>query len=156
MAASSTTAIVVTGLVPWLGFYLHAPDLRGLGTLLAAIVPLALLQIAMLLALEFPDAAGDAATDKRTLVVRLGAARAAQLYVAITIAAYAWLPVAVAIGLPIVVALAGALPVPVALWRVMRIADHRNRDAFERLAFFAVFLLIATAVCELIAFALVN
>ena len=47
------------------------------GELLAlSIVPLALLQFAMLVAIEFPDAVGDAATGKRTLVVRLGAATA--------------------------------------------------------------------------------
>jgi 1,4-dihydroxy-2-naphthoate polyprenyltransferase len=151
-AGELDTAIVVTGLVPWLGFYLHAPDLRGIGMLLVAILPLALLQIAMLVAIEFPDAVGDAATGKRTLVVRLGASRAARLYVALTAGAYAWLPIAVALGLPPAVALFAAIPAPVALWRILRIAEHRERDAFERLTFFAVFLLVATAACQLAAF----
>ncbi len=151
-AGEVDTAIVVTGLVPWLGFYLQAPDLIGLETLLLAIVTPVLLQIAMLLAIEFPDAVGDSATGKRTLVVRLGATRAARLYVAITLAAYLWLPVAVLIGLPGRVAIACAIPAPVALWRIIRIADHRDRDAFERLTFFAVFLLVATSACELAAF----
>ena len=153
-AGEIDTAIVVTGLVPWLAFSLQAPDLVGLEALLAAIVPPALLQIAMLIAIQFPDAAGDAATGKRTLVVRLGAARAARLYVAITLGAYLWLPIAAGfLGLPLVVALAGAIPIPIALWRIVRIAEHRERAAFERLTFFAVFLLVATAACELIAFA---
>jgi 1,4-dihydroxy-2-naphthoate octaprenyltransferase len=147
------TAIVVTGLVPWLGFYLQAPDLIGVHTLVVALVPLALLQVAMLLAIEFPDAASDAATGKRTVVVRLGATRAAQLYVALTVLAYAWLPVAVALGLPGRVALAMAIPCPVALWRAARIADHRDRAAFERLTFFAVFLLVATGLCAVVAIA---
>jgi 1,4-dihydroxy-2-naphthoate polyprenyltransferase len=151
-AGEVDTAIVVSGLVPWLGFYLQAPDLVGLRTLLVAIVPLALLQIAMLVAIEFPDAAGDAATGKRTLVVRLGAARAAWVYVATTAAAYAWLAIAVPLRLPIQVGMAAALPLPIALWRIVRIADHRDPGAFERLTFFAVFLLIATAACELAAF----
>jgi 1,4-dihydroxy-2-naphthoate octaprenyltransferase len=146
------TAIVVTGLVPWLGFYLQAPDLAGLRTLLVAIVPLALLQIAMLLAIEFPDAAGDAATGKRTLVVRLGAARAAKLYVAITALAYAWLPVGYALGLPARAALLAAVPAPVALWRVVQIADHSDPAAYERLTFFAVFLLVSTAAATAIGF----
>ncbi|HVK85503.1 MAG TPA: prenyltransferase [Kofleriaceae bacterium] len=153
-AGELDTALVVTVLVPWLGFSLHAPDLRGVDTLLLAIVPPALLQFAMLLAIEFPDAAGDAATGKHTLVVRLGAARAARLYVMLTLAAFAWLPIAVLLGLPLAVAVAGASPFPVALWRIIRIADHRDRDAFERLTFFAVFLLVATAACELAAFIL--
>ncbi|CAN5374874.1 prenyltransferase [soil metagenome] len=151
-AGELDTAIVVTGLVPWLGFYLQAPDLVGLTMLGAAIVPLALLQIAMLLAIEFPDATGDAATGKRTLVVRLGPARAARLYVALTAAAYAWIPLGLAVGLPTRVAVAAALPSPIAAWRIARIADHRDPAAFERLTFFAVFLLVATAICEVVAF----
>ncbi|HLL24313.1 MAG TPA: prenyltransferase [Kofleriaceae bacterium] len=146
------TAIVVTGLVPWIGFYLQAPDLVGVETLALAIVPLALLQVAMLLAIEFPDAAGDAATGKRTLVVRLGADRAAKLYVAITAAAYGWLPIACALGLPARVALAAALPAPIAVWRIIRVAEHRDPRAYERLTFFAVFLLVATSAATLVAF----
>ena len=146
------TAIVVTGLVPWIAFYLQAgPALVGLDVLLLAIVPLALLQIAMLIAIEFPDAAGDAATNKRTLVVRLGAARAAKLYVAITAAAYAWLPIAYALGLPWPIALAAALPLPIAVWRIVRVADHRDPQAYERLTFFAVFLLVTTSLAMLLA-----
>ncbi len=150
-AGELDTAIVVTVLVPWLAFYLQAPDLVGLRMLGLAIVPLALLQLAMLLAIEFPDAVGDAATGKRTLVVRLGAARAAQLYVAITAAAYLWLPLAFILGLPGRIAIAGALPAPIAMWRIARIADHRDPTAFERLTFFAVFLLVTTTAAELIA-----
>lgn len=150
----ATTAIVVTGLVPFLGFSLHAPDLVGLGTLLAAIVPPALLQTAMLIAIEFPDAAGDVATGKRTLVVRLGAARAAVLYVVLTLAAFVWLPVAAMVAVPAQVALLAAAPLPVAIWRMLRIAEHRERAAFERLTFFAVFLLVAMATCELAGFLL--
>src|SRR4029079_16191639 len=117
------TAVVVTGLVPLLGFYLQAPDLRCAGVLVLAIVPLALLQLAMLLAIEFPDAAGDAATDKRTLVVRLGAARAARLYAAITAVAYLSLPIAVLLGLPVRIAACAALLAPLAGWRIARIAE---------------------------------
>jgi 1,4-dihydroxy-2-naphthoate octaprenyltransferase len=147
------TAVVVTVLVPWIGFYLQAPDLVGLRMVAIAIVPLALLQIAMLLAIEFPDAAGDAATGKRTLVVRLGAANAAKLYVAITVAAYLWLPIAYWLGLPSRVAAAAAIPAPIALWRILRVAvDHRDPLAYERLTFFAVFLLVATSAAMLVAF----
>jgi 1,4-dihydroxy-2-naphthoate octaprenyltransferase len=152
-AGELDTAVIVTGLVPWLGFYLQAPDLGGAGVLVAAIVPLALLQFAMLLAVEFSDAAGDAATGKRTLVVRLGARRAAALYAAATLAAYAWLPVALWFGLPRQVAFAAALPLPFAAWRVARIADHRDRAAFDRLASWAITLLVATSAAELIGFA---
>jgi 1,4-dihydroxy-2-naphthoate polyprenyltransferase len=145
------TAVVVTGLVPFLGFVLQAPDLAGLDLLGLAIVPPALLQLAMLLAIEFPDAAGDAATGKRTLVVRLGADRAARLYGAVTALAYLWLPVAVALGLPSRVAWCAALPAPLAAWRIARIADHRDPRAHERLTLLAVVLLVATSLAELVA-----
>jgi 1,4-dihydroxy-2-naphthoate polyprenyltransferase len=145
-----TTAIVVTGLVPLLGFTLQAPDRVGLHVLGLAIVPLALLQIAMLLAIEFPDAVGDAATGKRTLVVRLGATRAAQLYSALTALAFAWLPLAVALGLPLRVAACAAIPLPIAAWRIVTVADHRDPARFERLTLFAVFTLVATSLCELV------
>ncbi|HUS29841.1 MAG TPA: prenyltransferase [Kofleriaceae bacterium] len=144
-----TTAIVVTVLVPWLGFYLQAPAGGGGRALALTIVPLALLQIAMLLAIEFPDAAGDAATGKRTLVVRLGAATAARLYVAITALAYLWPIAALALGLPARVVVALAIPAPIAIWRMMRIADHADASAFERLTFWAVFLLVATSALAL-------
>jgi len=139
------TAIVVTVLVPWLSFSLqggaHAPSL------LLAVLPLALLQFAMLIAIEFPDAAGDAATGKRTLVVILGARRAVWLYAGATLAAFACL-----VLLPWRVALEGALPAPVAIWRVIPRANARDASAFSRLTFFAVFLLVATSACELAAF----
>jgi len=148
-AGELDTALVVTGLVPWLGFALQAPDLDGLRTLVLAIVPLALLQLAMLLAIELPDAAGDAATGKRTLVVRLGAPAAARLYAALTIATL--------LGLPVRVALVTAIPAPLALFRVVRmLAEHRDPAAFERVTFFAVFLLVATSACALVSFTLTG
>jgi 1,4-dihydroxy-2-naphthoate octaprenyltransferase len=145
------TVVVVTGLVPLLGFTLQAPDLVGFRVLGLALVPVALLQLAMLLAIELPDAAGDAATGKRTLVVRLGAARGAQLYAAITALAFLWLPVAVGLGLPGRVAWCAALPAPIAAWRIARIAEHRDPAAYERLTFAAVVLLVTTSLAEVAA-----
>ncbi|HET9991500.1 MAG TPA: prenyltransferase [Kofleriaceae bacterium] len=145
------TAIVVTVLVPWLGFLLQAPDLTGVRLLVLAIVPLALLQFAMLVAIEFPDAASDAVTNKRTLVVRLGAPAAAKLWIAVTVLAFAWLPLAYVLGLPGRIALVGALPAPFALYRIARAGDHRDPAAFERLTLGAVALLVATSACELAA-----
>lgn len=142
------TAIVVTALVPWLGFYLMAPDLHGATLLARSLVTPALLQLAMSIAIGLPDAAGDAQTEKRTLVVRLGAARAARLYVMLTTAAFAWLPVS---GLPWRVALAAALPVPIAAWQVVRIADHSESANHEKLTFFAVLLLVTSSAAELAA-----
>jgi 1,4-dihydroxy-2-naphthoate polyprenyltransferase len=144
-----TTAIVVTVLVPWLGFYLQAPSGGGERDLVLTIVPLALLQIAMLLAIEFPDAEGDAATAKRTLVVRLGATMGARLYVMLTAIAFLWPAIGFALGLPARVAIALAIPAPIAIWRMTQIADHADATAFERLTFWAVFLLVATSALAL-------
>ncbi|HTL34792.1 MAG TPA: prenyltransferase [Kofleriaceae bacterium] len=144
-----TTAIVVTVLVPWLGFYLQAPSGGGGCDLALTIVPLALLQIAMLVAIEFPDADGDARTEKRTLVVRLGAVAAARLYVVITALAFLWPAVAFAFGLPARVVTALAIPAPVAIWRMTQIRDHADAAAFERLTFWAVFLLVASSALAL-------
>jgi len=144
------TAIVVTILVPWLAFYLQAPDLRGVAWLALSVAAPALLQLAMVLAIEFPDAAGDAATGKRTLVVKLGAARAARLYAVVVAAAFAWLPIAWLAGLPPRVALAAALPAPLAAWRIARVSEHADASAHERLALFSVVLLVATSAAEVI------
>jgi 1,4-dihydroxy-2-naphthoate octaprenyltransferase len=82
--------------------------------------------------------------------VRLGARRAAQLYVAITAVAFVWPLVALALGLPRTVAFAMLAPAPIAVWRMIRIAEHAQRDAYERLTFFSVFLLVATSAAALI------
>ncbi len=151
------TALVVTVLVPWLGFYLQAgTDEAGLKLLALSVVTPALLQLAMLLAIEFPDAAGDAATGKRTLVVRLGAPRSAALYVAITAFAFGWPAIAYTYGLPARVVAALLAPAPLAIWRMFRIADHADPSAFERLTFWAVGLLVATSALELVAWLAVT
>lgn len=151
-AGEIATAIVVTGLVPWLAFSLQAPDLRGGSFVLLSIAPLAFLQVAMLLAIEFPDAEGDAATGKRTLVVRLGAEKAAKLYVLLMTVAYLCLPLAALLGVPTRVVVAATVPAPLAAWRISRISEHADPKAHERLTFFAVFLLVGTSIAELVAF----
>ena len=165
-AGELTTAVVVTGLVPLLGFYVQAPDLNGVAMLGSTLVPLALLQLAMSIAIELPDAAGDVATGKRTLVVRLGATRSVWLYRGLTIAAYAWLPLSVALGESPRIAIAAALTAPVALWRIRAIDGRGSPSAVsapegergsidtaphEQSAFFAVFLFATTAIAELVA-----
>lgn len=145
------TALVVTVLVPCLGFALQAPDVAGLSTLLLAIAPLALLQFAMLLAIEVPDAISDASTGKRTLVVRWGIRRALHVYRAATVLAYLWFPIAVALGLPLAVAVTAMIPVPLALWQMARPFDGDDAGR-QRLTCFAVLFLVATATAELVAF----
>ena len=158
------TAVVVTGLTPLVGFVLQAsglpssalgPALRQLG---AAILPLAGLQFGMLLAIELPDAAGDAAVGKRTLVVRLGASRAAVLYGVSLVGVLVSIPLfalgALPLPLPPAAVLALALPAPLALWQLWRIGTGawRSPEHFEGLALRAVALLVASSATELAAF----
>lgn len=147
------TMLVVTALVPFAGFYVQTGSLEGARPIVLAALPLCALQLAMLLAIELPDAEGDVKTGKRTLVVRLGAARAARLYALVTALAYLALPLLVLFGLPARVAAAAALPAPVALWRIVRMlrGDGRVRAQWETITFWAVGLLVATSACELAA-----
>jgi 1,4-dihydroxy-2-naphthoate polyprenyltransferase len=144
-------ALVVTGLVPLLGFQLQAGTFLGIRPLLLTILPLGLLQVAMLLAIEFPDQQGDLAVGKRTLVVRLGAERGARLYAALVALAFLALPLAALAGLPARVAAAGAAVAPLGAWRALRIraGDFRDPRNFGAIAFWAVALLSLTAAAQL-------
>ena len=115
-----TTALIVPLLTPLIGFYLQAGRLARLPFLAAA--PLCCFQFAMLLAIEFPDVAGDRRVGKRTLVVRWGAPTAARLYQIALLLAYGLLPLLVLAGLPPLAAGAVAALLPLALWQVWRIA----------------------------------
>jgi 1,4-dihydroxy-2-naphthoate octaprenyltransferase len=147
-----TTALLVPGLTPLLGFYLQATRLDWLP--IQAVVPLCCLQFAMLLAIEVPDAAGDAAAGKRTLVVRLGHTPAGYLHAAILLVAYAALPLLVLLGLPQPVALAAGLLAPLAAWRAWRTlrGDWNRVACWGRLGLWSIVLLMSTALAELVAF----
>jgi 1,4-dihydroxy-2-naphthoate polyprenyltransferase len=146
-------ALVVTGLVPLLGFQLQGGTLDQLRPLLLTILPLGLLQLAMLLAIEFPDQKGDQAVGKRTLVVRMGAERAAVLYTVVVAAAFLAFPLASLVGLPPRVAAAGAVVAPLGAWRAWRIRAGAFRDPrqFGTIAFWAVGLLTMTTAATLAA-----
>lgn len=146
----AVTALVVTVMWPAFGFQLQAGVLAP-PVFLAAALPCAL-QFAMLLAIELPDAAGDAATGKRTLVVRMGALPAARLYAALTLAAFGALPLWAMAGLPARVALAPLVLAPVAVWQAVRVARGYGDSArWGSIAFWSVALLIASAGIELAA-----
>ncbi len=151
-----TTAILVPGLAPLTGFYLQSGRLTVLPFL--AVFPLCCLQFAMLLAIEFPDAAGDQAVGKRTLVVRLGARRAAQLYLGVLALTYLALPFLVTAGLPGLAALAVALVSPLALVQARRVlrGDTHRPQRWNAFAFASIALLIATAAVEAAAFVMLS
>ena len=110
----------------------------------------------MLLTIEFPDAEGDASVGKGTLVVRLGAPRAARLSLAALLAAYVSLPVLVVLGLPPLVGIAPLAALPLAGWHIWRLSSGAwgRPEAWNGLGFTAVALLISSAALELVAFVL--
>jgi 1,4-dihydroxy-2-naphthoate polyprenyltransferase len=150
-AGELTTAVVVTLCVPALGYYLQAGAFDA--RLLAVCVLPCALQFAMLLAIEFPDAVGDAATGKKTLVVRLGGPTAARLYAAVTIGAFGVLPLLPAAGLPVAVAAAPLVLAPVAIWQAARVVRGGYVDStrFESIAFWSVALLTSAGALQLAA-----
>lgn len=147
-----TAALLVPGLTPLIGFYLQMGHLIWLPVL--AILPLCCLQFAMLLSVHFPDADGDAAAGKRTLVVRLGRVNAARLYIISLALAYLLLVPLVWAGVPAEVTVAIALSLPLALWQIRRMAreEWTAPSNWNSLAFWSVALLVGTAVLETAAF----
>jgi 1,4-dihydroxy-2-naphthoate polyprenyltransferase len=145
-----TTALVVTLLTPLLGYFVQRGELRP--SLFLACAPLCCLQFSMLLTIELPDAVGDAAQGKQTLVVRHGAAWAARCSAALLIATFGSLPALFLLGLPPRVAACAALPAPLAVWQTMRLAQGAFRDPkrWEGLALCSVALLVTTTLAELI------
>lgn len=150
-----TAALLVTGLTPLVGFYLQS---GGLGPALLGVLPLCCMQFAMLLAIEFPDAAGDAAAGKRTLVVSLGGAKAARLHAAALLAAYAMPPALVWLGLPLLAAASIGLGLPIAAWQAWRTLRGVWADpaAWNSLGFWAIALLMGTTAAEIVAFLLLG
>ena len=146
-----TTALVVTLLTPLLGFYVQAGAVSHV--LYLACFPLCCLQLNMLLTIELPDAAGDGAQGKRTLVVRRGAEWAARCSAALLTVAFCSLPVLFLLGLPARVALFAALPAPLGFWQAIRLSRgaFRNPKNWETLTLCSVALLVTTVLAELIA-----
>jgi 1,4-dihydroxy-2-naphthoate polyprenyltransferase len=146
--------LLITGLTPLVGFYLQAGRLALLPFL--AVFPLACLQVAMLIIINYPDADGDRAAGKHTLLYHLGPERAARLYLGVLALAYLPLPLLVWWGLPGVVALALLLPGPLAAWQAWRMArgEWAEPARWNSLAFWSVGLLIASASAEVMAFLL--
>jgi 1,4-dihydroxy-2-naphthoate octaprenyltransferase len=147
-----TTALLVPCAATLIGFWLQAGRFDLVPVLV--VVPLCLLQFAMLLLIELPDRIGDAAVGKRTLVVRLGPGAAARLCLGVLAAAFAILPVLVALGLPPFAMSANLLGLPIATWLAWQLAHRAWADAgrWEALSFLGIALLIGTAAADLAAF----
>lgn len=151
-----SAALLVPGLTALTGYYLQAGHIPLPPAL--SVVPLCILQFAMLIVIAFPDAASDAATGKRTLVVRLGGARAARLHNLALLAAYAALPLLAWAGMPPVATVAAALGAPLAAWQGWRIArgDWVFPARQDRLGLVSTALLVGMGAAELAAYLLIR
>jgi 1,4-dihydroxy-2-naphthoate octaprenyltransferase len=146
--------VLITGLTPVVGYYLQAGELALLPFL--ADFPLACLQFTMLLVINFPDADGDIAAGKHTLLYFLGERKTVRLYIAVLLLAYVSLPVLLLLGLPLLAALAVTAISPLAIWQGWRMAHGAWADPtkWDSLGFWSVGLLIATILAEVAAFAI--
>jgi 1,4-dihydroxy-2-naphthoate polyprenyltransferase len=151
-----TAALLVPGLTTLLGFQVQT----GQGALLPilAVVPLCCFQFAMLLSVNFPDAAGDVLVKKRTLVVIYGPERSAHLFVALLALPYLSLPLLVWLGLPLAVAWAVLAGVPLAIWQGWRIRQGAATEParWDALAFWSIGLLLLTALLETAVFFILS
>lgn len=145
-AGEPVVAAIVTLLTPATGYYAQAGMLPPLRDFLY-LLPLTCIQVAMLLVIELPDAEGDARSGKRTLVVRLGEARAIRLLVSLLLLPYAGLPFLLAGGLPGTAAAGLALSLLPALSLVLLLARSRRRaqPRWEWPAFLAVATVVVSA-----------
>jgi 1,4-dihydroxy-2-naphthoate polyprenyltransferase len=145
-------AVLIPGLTTFVGYYLQSGRLSLLPLL--AVFPLSCLQMAMLLVINFPDAEGDAAAGKRTLVHLLGEKSAVRLYLVLLALTYLSLPLLVLGGLPSAVALALLALSPIALWQGWRMGRRAWADPakWNSLGMWSIGLLILSATAELLAF----
>lgn len=110
----------------------------------------ALLAANILLANGFPDAAADARVGKKTLVVRLGARRAAWAYLLIALLAHGWLALAVWLLIPPARALWGLASLPLSLAAGALLLRHAGQPQRLRPA---IVLTIAAALVHALAIA---
>ncbi len=107
------TALVVAALVPLCAFLAQGapPDARLFGSVLPGVAAI----LAMMLAVEYPDATADAVGAKRNLVVRLGTRRARPLGIAFVVATFAAFGAALFLRAPLTYALVAPFLLPLGL-----------------------------------------
>lgn len=119
-----TTAVILAGFVPALGFVLQSGGLHRL--LAMSTFPLIALTLASMLSLELADYAQDLKTGKRTLMVRIGWEQALRMHHALVAGGYGLLLISVWAGLAPAIGLLPLLSLPLAglqIWYMNRIAQ---------------------------------
>lgn len=146
-----TVMIVVPLLTPLAAFVLQTGQLAWSVVLLS--VPLCLLQLVMLLTLEFPDHQGDRAVGKRTWIVLFGAKTVAYSCAALLALAFGVSFMSGELGVPDGVIRAWVWIAPLGLFQFLRMLarDWEHPKAWEGLCFGAVSLFFLSVVADLIA-----
>lgn len=138
-------AFLLAVLTPLIGYQLQGG--AGLLAQVPLLLPLAALQLAMLIVVSLPDAPSDAAAGKRTLAVRLGPRRAAPVAVGAMATAYAMLPILGWAGVELALLAAYAVWAPLALVQARGLLGGAGEDAgrWDRLAFWSIGLVMGSA-----------
>jgi 1,4-dihydroxy-2-naphthoate octaprenyltransferase len=102
---------------------------------LLAGIPTGLLTVAIVWINQFPDIKGDAASNKRTLVVRLGLDRSRWAYVMMVTLTYISITTLVALLILPLGALAGLITIPLAFYFIRKLfADYKSRAIKDSMA----------------------
>jgi 1,4-dihydroxy-2-naphthoate octaprenyltransferase len=141
---------VVAALVPWLGFAIQTGFVSQ--SALLAVLPLVLIQFAMLVVFSVPDRSGDMAVGKSTLCVRIGPLHTGRTHQAAVVLAYLTLPLLWQDRRLSAAATAVSFTLPLALvqLRAVERGELLQPQAWPRIAFTAVALTFVTTVAELV------
>jgi 1,4-dihydroxy-2-naphthoate octaprenyltransferase len=146
-------ALVVAVLVPLCAYAAQTGGLDPLA--LASVVPGAFAMLAMMLCVEYPDEAADAAGGKRNLLVRLGRRKTAALLAAFLVAMYLGVLTALAAGAPRSLAFFELLTVPLTAGLVLAVTRRPGgaQEPDESLAARGVTLFFLVSFFALLAYA---
>ncbi|OAN42793.1 ubiquinone biosynthesis protein UbiA [Chloroflexus islandicus] len=150
----ATGAVLVPGMTALAGFMLQTGTIQPI--IILAIIPLCLLQFAMLVAVSLPDVAGDRVVGKRTLAVIVGPQRAAQWQTIAIGAAFAILPLLILGGVPWPVAVGPLATAPIGLWLISRLRAGAWAEpaAWDGLGFWSIGQLVGSAGMMVLGFVL--
>jgi 1,4-dihydroxy-2-naphthoate polyprenyltransferase len=143
-----TTSIIVALLVPLTGYVLQTGRLAPIVFLVC--LPLVSIHLAMILTFEFPDRIVDAQMDKKTLTVRFGLKRMAQLHTVLIVGSFGLIALLPASPATRFIWLA----IPLAVWQISSVIQNsrRARGNWERLSFGAIALFALMSGLSLIGF----
>ena len=136
------------GTLPILLFYFVQTGVYTADVVVAAIAS-GILVFNLHLLNEFPDVAADKVGGRRNLPIILGRAKASWIYVAGTVAVYAWVVAWVAAGVMPLAALLCLVTMPLALWAVRGALSYRDEASFtpalwaSAVAYFVTLVLLA-------------